>query len=1017
MNQNYYLKSCFVLLLCFSFYIKVNAQSNFQVQGTVVGEDNSPIPGVTIMEKGISKATSSDANGKYSINISDSQGVLVFSFIGYVKKEVAVNGRSTVNVSLEPDVKSLDEVVVVGYGTRQKKSITGSVASVKAAELQATPVANVAQGLQGRVAGLDMRQNSGLPGGNISIKIRGTNSINGISEPLYIIDGLQISAGSGINVANPLSQINPSDIESVEILKDASATAIYGARAANGVILITTKRGKDGVTKVSYDSYFGQQEVTKRMEVLNASQFAQLENEIYAPNLVYADPSLYGAGVNWQDMVFRKANIQNHQLSVTGGNDKTQVALGLNYYDQDGVIRNSDYKRYAFRVNLDHRLSNRFKVGSSLYYTVNNENRIQAGGTNVDVSAARGGLLGMAVGAPPTLQPYREDGSVFPFPDQYDGRYKEISNPIAALAVKNYNTINRFLGNAYLEIDIIKGLNYRAVFNADLTSGLNEVYSPRSIVDANSLSNPLIPSGSAGNYSVYNRSLLHESILTYKTMFHQDHSLNITAVFGSQTDISQSNNQTARGFGNDINQNWATQGAAIMTTSSAKSRSDLDSYMGRIAYGYKDRYFIDLTSRIDGSSRFGENHKYGFFPAVSAAWRIIEEDFMEPLTFFNDFKLRASYGVTGNAAAIGPYQSLATVSTGTNSGLPYNYIFNNQIISGVYPDRIPNADLRWEKSTQYDIGLDMAFFSNRLTIVTDYYNKRTNDLLFTKSIPLSSGYGAIQGNYGSLENKGIELAITGKILNGPLKWDVSGNITFNKNKVLTLDGTQNEIARSSFSILKVGEPLGVYRTYLSDGINQTGEPILPGYDGKTGGYKVKDINADGKINSDDLVITGNAQPKYFFGFSTSLAYHNFDLSGFLQGVQGSKLFNAFRYTFENPLGQSNVLAGLADRWSATNPSNDFVKGNQGGRLPLTDRYVEDNSYLRLKNITLGYTIHKYKFINSVRAYIAGNNLFTSTKYEGWDPESNSYGSSNDYFFDNGTYPAAKSFVFGIQANF
>ncbi|MHB1178343.1 MAG: SusC/RagA family TonB-linked outer membrane protein [Daejeonella sp.] len=1013
MNQTHYLKSFFALLLCLSLNINASAQSNFQVQGTVVGEDKLPMPGVLVTQKGTTKSVASDVNGKYSINISGSQGILVFSFIGYVKKEVPVSGRATINVSLEPDLKSLDEVVVVGYGTRQKRSITGSIASVKAADLKATPIANLAQGLQGRVAGLDMRQNSGLPGGNISIKIRGTNSINGSSEPLYIIDGLQISAGSGINAANPLSQINPSDIESVEVLKDASATAIYGARAANGVVLITTKRGKDGVTKVTYDSYFGLQEVTKRMPVLNAAQFAQLENEIYAPNPVYADPSVYGTGVNWQDMIFRKANIQNHQLSLTGGNDKTQIALGANYYDQDGVIKNSDYKRYAFRANLDHTISKRFKTGTSLYYTVNNENRIQAGGTNVDVSAARGGLLGMAVGAPPTLQPYRADGSIYPFADQYDGRYKEVSNPLGALAVKNYNATNRFLANAYLEINILNGLNYRAVFNTDLASGLNEFYSPRSIVSASSLANPLAINGSAGNSSTYNRSLLHESILTYKTLFRQDHSLNITAVFGSQTDISQSNNQSASGFGNDINQNWATNGAAVMRTSSFKSKSALDSYMGRAAYGYKDKYFLDLTARADGASRFGENHKYGFFPAVSAAWRIIDESFMEPLKFFSDLKLRGSYGITGNAAAIGPYQSLATVSAGG----PQNYIFNNQIVSGISPDRIPNADLRWEKSTQYDIGLDMAFFNDRLTIITDYYNKRTNDLLFTKSVPLSSGYGAITGNYGSLENKGVELALTGRILTGSLKWDASGNITFNKNKVLTLDGTQNEIARSSFSILKVGEPLGVYKTYLSDGINQTGEPILPGYDGKTGGYKVKDINGDGKISSADLIITGNAQPKSFFGFSTSLSYRNFDFSGFLQGVQGSKLFNAFRYTFENPLGQANVLAGLADRWSPSNPSNDFIKANQGGRLPLTERYVEDNSYIRLKNITLGYTFTKYKFINSLRAYIAGNNLFTSTNYEGWDPESNSYGSSNTLFFDNGTYPAAKSFVFGIQANF
>ncbi len=1011
MKKNRFLVISFLTCMALFSHQFLHAQV-IPLKGKVISETGVPIEAASIVIKNSGKGTTANSLGEFSIDISPGD-VLVFSATGYATHEIKPTGQANLLVTLKISEKDLEDVVVIGYGTRQKKSITGSVASVKAADLKVTPIANLAQGLQGRVAGLDMRQNSGLPGGNISIKIRGTNSINGSSEPLYIIDGLQISASSGINVANPLSQINPSDIESVEILKDAAATAIYGARAANGVVLITTRRGKNGVTKVTYDSYLGLQEVTKRMPVLNGTQFAELENEIYSPNTVYADPKIYGKGVDWQELIFWKAKIQNHQLSLTGGNDKTQIALGANYFNQEGVIKNSDYTRYALRANLDHKINDRFKVGTSLYYTVNNENRIQAGGTDVDVSAARGGLLGMAVGAPTTLRPYKGDGSIFPFADQYDGRYKEVSNPLGALAVKNYNATNRFLANVYFEINILKGLTYRSVFNADLTSSLNEVYSPRYIVDSNSLANPLVNSGSAGNYSGYSRSLLHESILTYKTSFQQVHSMNITAVFGSQSDIFQSNNQTTSGFGNDINQNWATNGAAVMRTSSFKSKGSLDSYMGRVAYGFKDKYFIDLIARVDGASKFGENNKYGFFPAVSAAWRVIDESFMESLTFFSDLKLRVSYGITGNAAAIGPYQSLATVSAGG----PQNYIFNNTIVSGISPDRIPNADLKWEKSTQYNLGVDIALWNNRFNIVAEYYNKRTNDLLFTKSIPLSSGYGAITGNYGSLENKGVELALNGKILTGSLKWDASGNITFNKNKVLTLDGTQNEIARSSFSILKVGEQMGVYRTYLSAGINQTGEPILPGYDGKTGGYKVKDINGDGKIDQKDLVIVGNAQPKYFFGFSTSLSYRNFDFSGFLQGVQGSKLFNAFRYTFENPLGQANVLAGLANRWSPTNPSNDFVRGNQGGRLPLTDRYVEDNSYIRLKNITLGYKFPKYKFINSMRVYIAANNLFTITKYEGWDPESNSYGSSNTLFFDNGTYPAAKSFVIGIQANF
>lgn len=998
---------CFFIVL---FGRQVKAQPG-ALKGKVTSESGAPIDGASIVNKTTGKGIATNDAGNFSITAS-SKDVLVISATGYVTREIAAGGQSNLTVLLKSSDKELGEVVVVGYGTRQKRSITGSVSSVKAEDLKATPIANLAQGLQGRVSGLDMRQNSGTPGGNISIRIRGVNSINGTSEPLYVIDGIQISGTSGINAANPLSQINPSDIESLEVLKDASATAIYGARGANGVIMITTKRGREGITRVTYESYVGQQETTKKMAVLNATEFGQLENDIYNPAVIYADPKTLGQGVNYQDLIFRKATIQNHQLSVTGGNDKTQIALGANYYSQDGVIRNSDYKRYAFRTNLDHKISEVFKVGTSLYYTVTKEHRINAGGTDVDVQSARGGILGKAVAAPPTLQPFKANGSVYPFADQLSGRYKEVVSPLNDLNIKNLYTTNRLLGNVYVAVNIAKGLTYRASFNADIANTLGEYYLPRSIIDSNSLANPNALNGSASNINSNGITLLHESILNYKTSFSEQHTLDITAVYGTQSTINQSNTQSGSGFGNDFTQNNAISNATTSTVVSSKNKSTLDSYLGRISYGFRNKYFVDATARVDGSSVFGANNKYGFFPAVSAGWRIIEETFMKTQTFISDLKLRASYGITGNAGSIGPYNSLATVS-----GQGYDYNFNNTYTVGINPAGIPNPDLKWEKSSQVDIGLDISLLGNRINLVADYYNKTTNNLLFTKSIPISSGYSTLTGNYGSLENKGIELSANARILTGTVKWDVSGNITFNKNKVLALDGVQDEISRSSYSILKVGYPLGVYKTYLFNGISQTGEALLPGYDARTGGYKVKDVNADGKIDANDLVIVGNAQPAYFFGFSTSVRYKKFDVSGFVQGVQGSKLFNAFRYTFENPVGQQNVLKGLATRWSPTNSSNDFVKGFQGGRLPLSDRWVENNSYIRLKNISLGYTFPAYKFVSGIRVYVSANNLFTVTKYTGWDPESNSYGSSNTLFFDNGTYPAAKSYLIGLQANF
>ncbi|RYF50894.1 MAG: TonB-dependent receptor, partial [Cytophagaceae bacterium] len=384
--------------------------------------------------------------------------------------------------------------------------------------------------------------------------------------------------------------------------------------------------------------------------------------------------------------------------------------------------------------------------------------------------------------------------------------------------------------------------------------------------------------------------------------------------------------------------------------------SRLDSYLGRINYGYKDKYFLDLTARVDGSSKFGENNKYGFFPAIAGAWRIVEEPFMKSVSAISDLKLRGSYGITGNAGAIDPYKSLATVSGGP-LGLNYNY--NHNPVTGINPSAIPNPDLKWERSTQVDVGLDVSLFNNRLSLVADYYNKRTDNLLFEKVLPMSSGYTFITGNFGSIQNRGVELAVNGRILPGGkqgLQWDASANITFNKNEVLALDGILDELPRSAFALLKIGYPMGLYRTYIFDGISQTGETILPGYDGRIGGQKVKDVNGDGTITAADQLIVGNSQPKYTFGFSSSFRYRGFDLNLFVQGVQGNKLMNLFRYTFETALGQQNVLAGMANRWSATNPSNEYSSGFQGGRLPISDRYVEDASFVRLKNVSLGYTL-------------------------------------------------------------
>lgn len=1003
-------KIVLLLLLVISAGKKIVYAQDLNIKGKVIDETGQAVPGASITVKGSQTGTLSNVDGTYVLS-APAQATLVFSFVGYLKEEVAVNNRNTIDITLRVDQKALDEVVVVGYGTQRKIETTGSIASVKASDLVQTPVANIAQGLQARVAGVQINQNSGSPGGNVSVRIRGTNSINGSSEPLYVVDGIQISNGGGITDVSPLSTINPSDIESVEVLKDASASAIYGARAANGVVLITTKRGKSGATRVTFDSYYGTQQARKTLDVLNASQFAQLENEVFKNNY-YPDPASLGQGVNWQDQIFRKAAIQNHQLSINGGNDKTQLSLSLNYFDQQGIIIGSNFKRYSFRVNLDHQLNKRIKIGTSILSSYSVNNGIQTGGTNIgDGGAVTGSILGAAIGAPPTLQPYREDGSLFPFGEQAGGQYREVSNPLGFAAVLRRTNIKRSLINLYGEANLFKGLTYRASFNADQRGELYDFYSPRSIVNKSDLTDN---SGSGTKKNSNYLALLHESILTYSTTLAKNHTLKATAVFGTQMEMANANQIDATGFPNDATQNEALQLALTRTVTSSRNSQRLDSYMARVNYGFKDKFFLDLTARMDGSSKFGANHKYGTFPAISAAYRIIEESFMKQIPWISDLKLRASYGITGNAGGIDPYQSLATVSASGS-----NYIFNHTYLTGINPSGIANPDLRWERSKQTNIGADISLLNNRISLIADFYYKKTDDLLYVKTLPFSSGYADITGNFASLQNKGVELAANARIADGAFKWDVSGNMTINRNKVLSLDGgVTDERFVTTYTILKVGQPLGLFKTYVFDGVNQTGETILPGYDGRLGGHKVKDVTGDGVINSDDQVIVGNPNPKFIYGFSTNMSFKGFDLGAFFSGTQGNDIYNAARLSFENPLGQRNMLAGVADRWSPTNPSNQYVSGFQGGRLPITNYVVEDGSYLRCKNITLGYKFPSFKGVQSIRIYVSANNLFTVTKYSGFDPEVNTYAGSNTVTgVDNFVYPQAKSFLGGIQVNF
>lgn len=1001
-------KLSILVLSIFGFQLNFALAQDTTIRGKVLDESDLPLPGATVLVKGTTIGTVTDADGIYSINVPSSSSILIFSYVGYLEKEVSVGSQTSIDIKLEPDLSELDEVVVVGYGTQRKIETTGAIASIKSDELVQTPVANVAQGLQGRVAGVQVVQNSSAPGGSVSVRVRGTNSIRGSSEPLYIIDGVQVSNGGGVNDLSPLSTINPNDIQSVEVLKDASSTAIYGARGANGVVIVTTKRGSAGRTMVTYDGYYGMQEPGKQLDVLNASQFAELENEVYK-RTIFDNPSAEGVGTNWQDVIFRSAPIQSHQLSVMGGNEKTQFALSGNYFNQDGILISSDFKRYSLRINLDHKINDRFKVGTSILGSQNINNAIPTGSTSLDGAAITTSMVGAALGAPPTLKPYDENGDFWPFADQVSGGYREVVNPLGLAAITNRTASQRILSNVYAEMNIAKGLTYRASFNAVLRNDLNDYYSPLYIIgegDRNS------NSGSGRKTNIDQYTLLHESILSYSTKISESQSLKFTGVFSTQSDQYKINQINASGFPNDATLNEALQVAQNITASSSRQSERLDSYMGRVNYGLKDKLFIDLTARVDASSKFGNNNKYGFFPAVSAAWRISEEEFLRDIDYLSDFKIRGSYGLTGNAGAISPYQSLATFGSGSS------YNLGNLYVTGLAPTGIANPDLKWERSFQTNFGIDLSFLDDRISFIADYYIKKTEDLLYTKNLPVSSGYGSIVGNFAELQNKGLEMALSAVVLDQGLRWSTNANISFNRNKVLGLDGDVDEVFVNSYSVVSVGQPLGVFKTFVFDGIYQTGEEILPGSGSRVGGTKVKDINNDGAITNDDQVITGNPNPDFVFGFSNNLNYKGFDLNFFLSGSVGNDIYNVSRYTLENPLGNRNVLAGLADRWSETNPSQEYVSGFQGGRLPISDRFLEDGSFVRLKNISLGYTLTNFKGFQRVRFYLSSNNLFTITDYTGYDPEVNSYGGSNTAIgIDNLVYPVAKSYLVGLQLSF
>ncbi|MCB0689502.1 MAG: TonB-dependent receptor [Saprospiraceae bacterium] len=968
------------------------------VEGVVLDNEGNPLIGVNVLVKGTDLGTATDFDGGFSFSQVDENAILVVSYIGYETKEVALEGRDHLTITLRSDSQLLDEVVVVGYGSQKKSDLTGSVSQVKTEALEALPVYNVEQALIGRASGVRVTQNSGQPGSRIEVRIRGGNSMIGNNEPLYVVDGFPITGG--------INFLNPSDIESMNILKDASATAIYGARGANGVVIITTKRGsqnKDG--QISVSVYQGIQSEINRFEVLDARQYAEVANEWLRNNgdqPFFDVNQVQNPGTDWQDVIFRTSPVRNATLEFSGGSERTNYSMSANYFEQEGIIINSGVKRGLFRLNLDHKVKDWIRLATNVNISRRNTRAVP-----VNNGTRGSNLYSGALSAPPTLPVRDENGLPTRIEQIYSFGSIDMRNPLLwSEPYKSQSLATTILLNSNLEIDLMKNLTFKTLFGLENENSNGEGFSP--IIFANDRGG-----ASASNVRWY--SFLNENTLNYNNQF-GSHNLNVLVGNTFQSYQAESTSISVSGFSNNTTENYNLFSAeTVNPPSSGFSQWKLVSFLGRATYDYAGRYYLTASVRSDGSSRFGENNKWGYFPSAAFAWRISEEPFMAGKNIDN-LKLRLSYGVTGNTA-LSPYQSLNRLS-------PVTYIFGNNTESvGFSPSGISNNELKWETTNEFDIGFDLGFANGRYEITFDYYKKNTKDLLASVPLPPSVGFGSNLQNIGEIENQGVELALGATILDGEFGWDLTANVSTNKNKVLKLAGNSDIISSgqgaglAGMNIARVGEPLASFYGLLEDGLDEEGF------------IKYVDVTGDGLVNSLDRVILGTPYPDFIYGLNSDFKYKNFDLNIFIQGSQGNDIF--FRTAFTNlnsfQRGQNQFADLYGNYWTQENPDPNakYPKISSQTQQQASDRFIVDGSYLRLKSVQLAYSVPlKNAGIQKCRIYLKGTNLWTLTNYIGLDPEVNTMGTDSQSIgsrlqvgVDESGYPTAKVFGGGVQITF
>lgn len=968
------------------------------VQGVVKDQTGETVIGASVMEKGTTNGTITGIDGDFSLNMSPN-GTLVVSFVGYKTQEVQVKGQKQLQVVLSEDAEMLDEVVVIGYGTMKKSDLTGAVSSIGNKDIKDSPVSNLGQAIQGKISGVQI-VDAGKPGDNVSIKIRGLGSINNC-DPLVVIDGVPTDLG--------LSSLNMADVERLDVLKDASATAIYGSRGANGVVMITTKRGTEGKGKLAVSANYSFQNATNVPSLLNAAQYAELSNDMMVnsgrnPNPEWANPSELGAGTDWMDELLRTGVMQNYTVSYSGGNEKSHYYVSGGFLDQSGIVKSVNYRRFTFQSNSDAQVLKWLKFSNNITFSADTK---KSGSYNI----------GDALKALPIYPVKNEDGS-WSGPDGNSEWYGSTRNPIGPTELNKSQTDGyNFLANLTAELTFTKWLKFKSTFGYDAKFWFIDNFTPK-------YNWKPTPTEETSRYKSDNKSFtyLWDNYFLFDHTFAEKHRVGLMAGMSAQWNTNDYLNAQKNVFMFD-NVHEMDNGEEMYAIGGNETEWALLSYMARVNYSYEDRYLLTATIRRDGSSRFGKKHRWGTFPSVSVAWRASQEKWFPKNDYINDLKVRAGYGVTGSQASVGNYSYLASYNT---SVYPFGISSGNQ--TALVSSTLANPYIHWEEVAQTNIGFDASLFNSRVMFSFDAYLKETRDMLVKASIPITSGFEVTTTTYtnaGKVRNQGIEMSLHTINLTGELGWETNLTATYNKNKIKDLNSDVpyyiNQINNSYVTMLAKDYPINVFYGYVTDGIFQNQSEVnthavQPG--AEPGDIRFRDLNNDGVINDSDRTVIGNPNPSWLFSMNNSLSYKGFELSVFLQGIAGNKIYNANNIDNTGMAAAYNQTTDVLKRWQGEGTSNSMpraVFGDPNQNTRVSDRFVENGSYLRLKNITLSYTFPKQWLqkaqIENARLSLSCENVATITGYSGFDPEVGING------IDQNRYPISRTFSLGLNFNF